>query len=161
MKSAFLKYGLAVSLAVILGANYAYAGPDDDVDPSKSGVDASNVKQTNYLSRASCLLDSSCFINYVLKAGEFQAVKDQVANTMNDPDKTPVKLRYDRRFQIPNTENGGGIYNFMNKMYLTPVALSGEYNIGTDANPNLKNGAYGFISLVKTIPALLKYPILL
>lgn len=137
MKSAF-KHGLAISLALILGASYAYAGPDDEIDPGKGGVGAGNIKQTNYLSRASCLLDSACFINYVLKTGEFQAIKDQVVDTMTDPNKTPIKLRYDRRFQIPNTENGGGIYNFMNKMYLTPVALSGEYNLGTVERPNLK-----------------------
>ncbi len=30
MKSAF-KHGLAISLALILGASYAYAGPDDEI----------------------------------------------------------------------------------------------------------------------------------
>lgn len=133
-----MNLGLKITALSLVTIGFLYAGSDNEIASSTSGVSAQNVKKTNYLSRASCLLDGACFINYSLKAGEFQQIKDQLDQNMQDLSKLPVKVRYDRRFQVPNTDNGGGIYNFMNKMYQNPVALSGVYNVGTADAPVLK-----------------------
>lgn len=133
-----MNLGLKITALSLVTIGFLYAGSDNEIASGTSGVSAQNVKKTNYLSRASCLLDGACFINYSLKAGEFQQIKDQLDQNMQDLSKLPVKVRYDRRFQVPNTDNGGGIYNFMNKMYQNPVALSGVYNVGTADAPVLK-----------------------
>ena len=133
-----MNLGLKITALSLVTIGFLYAGSDNEIASGTSGVSAQNVKKTNYLSRASCLLDGACFINYSLKAGEFQQIKDQLDQNMQDLSKLPVKVRYDRRFQVPSTDNGGGIYNFMNKMYQNPIALSGVYNVGTADTPVLK-----------------------
>lgn len=99
----------------------------EDADLTGDLVPASDVKRSQYLSRTSCLLDSACFINYLAKSGELDQIKEGVADHLNSKDTSPVKLTYNRYFQVPKTNNGGGIYDFMNKMYQSPVALSGVY----------------------------------
>lgn len=66
-----MNLGLKITALSLVTIGFLYAGSDNEIASGTSGVSAQNVKKTNYLSRASCLLDGACFINYSLKAGEF------------------------------------------------------------------------------------------